>query len=181
MQHTPQPSVQQLLQSLKGPPLQPVASQLQLDWAQRLSATTNAGTGMNPILAQLLLNQFQTSSSSSEAVSAAKTAENAQIEVTEVDESRKSSMDHDGNSADQLGFISDEENQNPLQIVEEHENATVKCENLAENSSFHSAGNSNSEHENSKEESGNRRMRTLISPEQAEILYQEYLKVRKAR
>ncbi len=133
---------------------------------------------MNPILAQLLLNQFQTSSSSSEAVLAARTGEN---QPTEEDESRKSSMDQDGNSADQLGFISDEENQNPLQIVEEDESATVKCENLAENSSFQSAGNSISEHENSKEESGNRRMRTLISPEQAEILYQEYLKVRKAR
>nr|AAW30422.1 ATBF [Oikopleura dioica] len=169
--HPPQPSVQQLLQSLK-PPL-PVASQLQLDWAQRLSANAGAQTGMNPILAQLLLNQFQTSSSSSEAVLAARTGEN---QPTEEDESRKSSMDQDGNSADQLGFISDEENQNPLQIVEEDESATVKCENLAENSSFQSAGNSISEHENSKEESGNRRMRTLISPEQAEILYQEYLK-----
>lgn len=137
---------------------------------------------MNPILAQLLLNQFQTSSSSSEAVSTTRTADNPPTEVTEEEESRKSSMDQDGNSADQIsGFISDEENQNPLQIVEENESETIKCENIAENSSFHSAGNSISEHENSKEENGNRRMRTLISPEQAEILYQEYLKVRKAR
>jgi len=173
--HPPQPSVQQLLQSLKPPP-QPVASQLQLDWAQRLSANAGAG-GMNPILAQLLLNQFQTSSPSSEAVSSSRTAENPPTEITEEEESRMSSMDQDGNSADQIsGFISDEENQNPLQIVEENESETIKCENIAENSSFHSAGNSISEHENSKEENGNRRMRTLISPEQAEILYQEYLK-----